>query len=75
MQLTPDTIYTLSTDGVPIRVIKGTKNGRIFLGGKDGNLYELVYRVRKTNLNIFFNLVTIKIVLCGNEMLLKLVYC
>lgn len=44
LQLTPDTIYTLSTDGVPIRVIKGTKNGRIFLGGKDGNLYELVYR-------------------------------
>lgn len=44
LQLTPDIIYSLSTDGVPLNVVKGTKCGRIFMGGRDGNLYELVYR-------------------------------
>uniref|UniRef100_A0A0A9XMF7 Nuclear pore complex protein Nup155 n=1 Tax=Lygus hesperus TaxID=30085 RepID=A0A0A9XMF7_LYGHE len=44
LQLTPEVIYTLPTDGVPIKVIKGTDCGRIFLGGRDGCLYEIVYQ-------------------------------
>jgi nuclear pore complex protein Nup155 len=31
--------------------IKGTKEGRIFLCGEDGNLYELVYEKEDTWLN------------------------
>jgi len=34
---------TAVTDGVPMRVVKGTDDGRVFLGGHDGALYELVY--------------------------------
>ena len=45
LQLTPEVIYSLTTDGIPITVICGTTNGRIFLGGKDGSLFELVYQV------------------------------
>lgn len=45
LQLTPEIIYSVPTDGVPIKVIRGTENGRIFLGGRDGCLYEIVYQV------------------------------
>lgn len=48
LQLTPDIIYSLPTDNAPVGVVKGTNDGRIFLGGKDGNLYEIVYRVSDT---------------------------
>ena len=35
--------YTIPTDDVPMIKIVSAQNGRIFMGGKDGNLYELVY--------------------------------
>ncbi|KAG8264438.1 hypothetical protein J6590_011729 [Homalodisca vitripennis] len=44
IHLTPEIIYTLPTDGVPIGVITGTAMGRIFLGGKDGSLFEIHYQ-------------------------------
>ena len=37
------TRFVLPTDGVPLVSICGMKNGRIFLGGMDGNLYEFSY--------------------------------
>jgi len=37
------TSFSVSTDGVLITKITGTRNGRIFLTGKDGQLYEVVY--------------------------------
>ena len=37
------TRYVLPTDSIPIMSIAGTSGGRIFLGGYDGNLYEMVY--------------------------------
>lgn len=37
------TRYILPTDSIPIMSISGTSGGRIFLGGYDGNLYEMVY--------------------------------
>ena len=42
MRLIP-TRYILPTDSIPIVSITGTKSGRIFLGGYDGNLYEFMY--------------------------------
>jgi len=37
------TEFTLATDNVPMRSIAGTKDGRIFMGGHDGSLYEFLY--------------------------------
>uniref|UniRef100_A0A336MUH0 CSON006340 protein n=1 Tax=Culicoides sonorensis TaxID=179676 RepID=A0A336MUH0_CULSO len=44
MQLLNKPIFILNTDNVPVNVVKGTKEGRIFLGGKDGSLYEVDYQ-------------------------------
>lgn len=44
MQLLNKPIFVLSTDNVSFNVIQGTANGRIFLGGRDGNLYEIMYQ-------------------------------
>lgn len=44
MQVLPDPLFTLSTDSTHMLCVKGTANGRIFLGGKDGCLYEFAYR-------------------------------
>lgn len=58
MQLLNKPIFVINTDNVSINAIQGTKDGRIFLGGRDGNLYEINYqaesswfgkRCRKTN--------------------------
>ena len=37
------TRYIIPTDSIPILSICGTKDGRIFLGGNDGCLYEMAY--------------------------------
>ena len=37
-------LFTLPTDNVTMGVIAGTDSGRIFLGGRDGCLYEVTYR-------------------------------
>ena len=42
--LVPDPIFRVPTDNVVMNVIRGTLDGRIFLGGKDGSLYEVVYQ-------------------------------
>ncbi|CAM6093107.1 unnamed protein product [Calypogeia fissa] len=41
LQILPQ--YTIPTDGVTITCITTTEKGRIFLGGRDGHLYELFY--------------------------------
>lgn len=46
IHFTPEVVFQLPTDGVNITAIAGSANGRIFLGGEDGNLYEIQYRVR-----------------------------
>lgn len=38
-----ETKISCLTDGIPMRVVKGTSEGRIFLAGNDGNLHEFVY--------------------------------
>lgn len=42
--LIPDPIFKLPTDNVIFSVLAGTDDGRIFLGGNDGCLYEIVYQ-------------------------------
>ncbi|XP_055712815.1 nuclear pore complex protein Nup154-like isoform X2 [Phlebotomus papatasi] len=37
-------IFVLNTDNVSIMAIEGTADGRIFLGGRDGSLFELQYQ-------------------------------
>lgn len=39
------TNFKASTDGVSMLKIAGHPNGRVFMAGKDGNLYELSYTV------------------------------
>uniref|UniRef100_A0A8C6YMQ4 Nucleoporin 155 n=1 Tax=Nothoprocta perdicaria TaxID=30464 RepID=A0A8C6YMQ4_NOTPE len=44
MQLLPDPLYSLPTDNVSMLAVSSTDNGRIFLAGKDGCLYEVAYQ-------------------------------
>lgn len=44
MHLQPEPLFSLPTDNVGILDVQGTPEGRIFLGGKDGCLYEVVYQ-------------------------------
>ena len=44
MQVLPDPLFTLSTDSTHMLCVKGSPHGRIFLGGKDGCLYEFAYK-------------------------------
>ncbi|CAH0559339.1 unnamed protein product [Brassicogethes aeneus] len=44
IQLIPDPVFTISTDGATISTISGTDSGRLFLGSKEGNLFEISYQ-------------------------------
>ena len=46
--LIPEPIFSLPTDNIIMNIIQGTNNGRIFLGGKDGCLYEIYYQATET---------------------------
>jgi len=46
LQLLPQ--YTISTDNISMISVAGSMNGRIFLGGSDGNLYEIKYEAKDT---------------------------
>lgn len=54
MQLLPDPLYSLPTDNTYILAITSTDNGRIFLAGKDGCLYEVAYQVTCFYTQAFF---------------------
>lgn len=41
--LLPEPLFTVSADNVPMTCVAGTASGRIFLGGGDGCLHEIVY--------------------------------
>ncbi|KAJ8961865.1 hypothetical protein NQ318_021483 [Aromia moschata] len=49
IQLIPDPVFTMPTDGVTVSSIAGTSEGRLFLGTKEGSLYEICYQ--KVNLS------------------------
>lgn len=48
IQLVPDPVFTIPTDGTIITAIAGTHLGRLFLGGKDGCLYEISYQAESS---------------------------
>lgn len=45
IQLIPDPVFTLPTDGSTVTIINSTEDGRIFYGTKEGNLFEITYQV------------------------------
>lgn len=44
MQLMNKPIFVINTDNIAISCVEGTADGRIFLGGRDGCLYEITYQ-------------------------------
>ncbi|XP_001605127.2 nuclear pore complex protein Nup155 isoform X2 [Nasonia vitripennis] len=48
MQLVPEPIFTVTTDGIAITTIANTSSGRIFLGGRNGSLYEIYYQAESS---------------------------
>lgn len=44
MHLQPDPLFSIPSDNVYLTCMTGTHLGRIFLGGKDGCVYEVVYQ-------------------------------
>ncbi|XP_071451396.1 nuclear pore complex protein Nup154 [Hetaerina americana] len=48
LHLLPQPLAILPTDGVPVTSILGTPDGRIFLGSRDGNLFEVFYQKGKS---------------------------
>ncbi|XP_073944058.1 nuclear pore complex protein Nup154 [Choristoneura fumiferana] len=46
MHLVPEPVFVLPTDGVSMMSVKSTSSGRIFMGGKDGCLYEITYQAQ-----------------------------
>ena len=45
MHLLSDPLFSIPSDNTYMLSIKSTHNGRIFLAGKDGCLYEIIYQV------------------------------
>ncbi|KAL0842019.1 hypothetical protein ABMA28_014235 [Loxostege sticticalis] len=46
IHLVPEPVFVLPTDGVSMMSVKSTAKGRIFMGGKDGCLYEITYQAQ-----------------------------
>lgn len=45
MHLLPEPLFAVPTDGIHIITMSGTLDGRIFMGAKDGCVYEFFYQV------------------------------
>ncbi|XP_072943957.1 nuclear pore complex protein Nup154 [Epargyreus clarus] len=46
IHLVPEPVFVLPTDGISMMCVKSTAKGRIFMGGKDGCLYEITYQAQ-----------------------------
>lgn len=51
IQLIPDPVFTIPTDGAIFSAIACTSQGRLFLGSKEGKLFEIVYQVWTNYIN------------------------
>lgn len=49
MHLLPEPLFAVPTDGAYVVSLTGTEQGRIFMGAKDGCIYEFAYQVRLIN--------------------------
>jgi len=47
MHLQPDPLFNLPTDNVSMLCVETTVDGRIFVGGKNGCLYEVIYQAKE----------------------------
>ena len=47
MHLQPQPLFHLPSDNVGMTCVHGTEEGRIFLGGRDGCLYEVTYQAKE----------------------------
>ncbi|KAK6639409.1 hypothetical protein RUM43_007682 [Polyplax serrata] len=47
MHLLPEPIFVVPTDGIGIITISSSDNGRLFLGGRDGSLFEIEYKAER----------------------------
>ena len=64
MHLLPEPLFALPTDNTCMLDMAGTScTGRIFLGGKDGCLYEILYQVKKGKLTFIVTYVPLFFVL------------
>ena len=45
LNLQPLPLYSVATDAVMMSSVCSTSTGRIFMGGEDGHVYELMYSV------------------------------
>ena len=45
LQILQEPLFALATDNVHMTSVVGTNDGRIFMAGKDGCLYEMHYQV------------------------------
>ena len=45
MHLLPEPLYSLQSDNIHFLCAAGTSGGRIFLGARDGCVYEIIYQV------------------------------
>ncbi|XP_038049552.1 nuclear pore complex protein Nup155-like isoform X2 [Patiria miniata] len=46
MHLLPDPLFSIQSDNTYMLRVKSTRDGRIFLAGKDGCLYEIMYQAQ-----------------------------
>ncbi|KAF2350021.1 Aspartic peptidase domain [Trinorchestia longiramus] len=44
LTLLPEPLFSVANDGVFLMTVKGTDNGRLFMGAKSGHLWELLYQ-------------------------------
>ncbi len=51
MHLLPEPLFAVPTDGAYIVTIRGTTDGRIFMGAKDGCIYEFFYQVNDSQIH------------------------
>ena len=59
MHLLPEPLFTLQTDNVYMSGITGTMQGRIFLCGRDGCVYEMDYQVKTFNMKYTYSIIII----------------
>ncbi|XP_043230116.1 nuclear pore complex protein Nup155-like [Amphibalanus amphitrite] len=48
MHVLPEPLFSIASDGAYVTTVVGTPSGRVFLGAKDGCLYELVYQATES---------------------------
>ena len=48
MHVLPEPLFSIASDGAYVTAVVGTPAGRVFLGAKDGCLYEVVYQATES---------------------------